>query len=208
MLRSDHSGPAAERASFVLYVEGPSDCEILRSWARLLSSSLARAVHDASVILGGRRPARAVEHFQRIERSGEADSDVRGLCVLDRDGNEAGDPGDSVLAGGGLDFFTWPRRHIESYLLIPAAIRRSIRSRDEARVADLLRGLLPNGGDETALCELDAKRLLAARGPLARELGRPISAVAVARNMHRSELHPHVESLLEDIGRRVRVNGR
>ena len=54
---------------------------------------------------------------------------ARALCVLDRDdGSEAAVPG-----GGepGIEFFTWSRRHIESYLLVPEAIRRSLRLGDD-----------------------------------------------------------------------------
>ena len=72
-----------ERAArFVLYVEGPRDCDLLRTFARHLSPALARAVGASAVILGGRRPARAQEHFRDL---GGASAGVRALCVLDRD---------------------------------------------------------------------------------------------------------------------------
>ena len=83
------AGFAASR--FVVYVEGPSDCYILRTWAHLVSSSLARQLARNAVILGGRRPARAVSHFTRLNAPGEGTQGVlRGICVLDRD-DHAGD---------------------------------------------------------------------------------------------------------------------
>ena len=39
--------------NFFLYVEGPLDAEILRSWARRLSPHLARGLQRRFVILGG-----------------------------------------------------------------------------------------------------------------------------------------------------------
>src|SRR5215831_10019361 len=105
-----------ERGSFILYVEGPRDRSILRAWAQRLLPELAPDLLEGAVILGGRRPARAVEHF-RARAPGS-----RGLCVLDRDEDTASD----LPPEDGLEFFTWGRRHIESYLLVASAIRRAL----------------------------------------------------------------------------------
>jgi hypothetical protein len=175
----------------VLYVEGPRDRDILEGWARAESARLGRALNDAAVILGGRQPERAVAHFleQRERRPG-----LRGLCVLDRDGG--GEPIPPDLPG--LEVYTWSRRHIESYLLVPAAIQRSLRRGDAgARAARLLRLHLPNEDDEGALRDFDAKRLLARQGPLARELGQPLAPGRIARFMRPEELHVDVSTLIE-----------
>ena len=174
----------------VLYVEGPRDRDILEGWARAASAPLARALREAAVILGGRQPERAAAHFaeQRAVRPG-----LQGLCVLDRDG---GDEPAGISRLDGLEVFTWSRRHIESYLLVPAAIRRSLPGEDEARVARLLRQHLPASDDERALRDLDAKRLLASHGPLARGLGRPLAPGRIARVMRPDELHADVAALL------------
>jgi hypothetical protein len=189
----DEEGRSSRGAGFVLYVEGPSDCEILRSWARLVSPALSETVARSAVILGGRRPARAVEHFEGVsaERAG-----LRGLCVLDRDGHGPEDGGD---APEGLEFFTWPRRHIESYLLVPTAMRRCMRMPPgDPRVSEMLLDL-PRDGSEGTLRDLDAKRLLAAKSTLARELGVPLSAARIARCMSRADLHPDVLELLDRV---------
>jgi hypothetical protein len=175
----------------VVYVEGPRDRDILEGWARAESARLGRALNDAAVILGGRQPERAVAHFleQRERRPG-----LRGLCVLDRDGG--GEPIPPDLPG--LEVYTWSRRHIESYLLVPAAIQRSLRRGDAgARAARLLRLHLPNEDDEGALRDFDAKRLLARQGPLARELGQPLAPGRIARFMRPEELHVDVSTLIE-----------
>jgi hypothetical protein len=173
----------------VLYVEGPRDRDILEGWAAADSPGLARAVRDAAVILGGRQLGRAVSHFAEAtaERPG-----LSGLCVLDRD-DEGAPPG----GAGGLELFVWSRRHIESYLLVPAAILRALRLPEhDGRVARLLRRHLPESADEGALRDLDAKRLLAATGPLARELGRPLALGRVARAMRADERHHDVVGLI------------
>ena len=187
------SGPAASR--FVLYVEGPSDCHILRTWARLVSPSLARHLARNAVILGGRRPARAVAHFRGLNASGEeSQGALRGICVLDRD-DHAGEV--SLGEPEGLEFFTWPRRHIESYLLVTVAMRRCMRmSPEDPRVGELL-GDLPRQASEDVLRDLDAKRLLSSKSARARDLGAVLSPARIAGCMNRSDLHGDVLTLLD-----------
>src|SRR5688572_11463481 len=149
--RARQTDQRPESASFILYVEGPRDRSILRAWAqRLLPADASDLLADA-VILGGRRPARALEHF----RSRAAGS--LGLCVLDRDEDAAG----QLEAQDGLAFFTWSRRHIESYLLVPAAIRRTLSlPASDHRLEALLERELPDAHDESGWRAFDAKRLL------------------------------------------------
>jgi len=175
----------------VLYVEGPRDRDILEGWTRAASAPLARALREAAVILGGRQPGRAAAHFaeQKAARPG-----LQGICVLDRDGGA--EPAGASRTEG-LEVFTWSRRHIESYLLVPAAIQRSLRAvEDGARIARLLRQHLPAGDDERALRDLDAKRLLASHGSLARRLGQPLALGRIARVMRPDELHADVSTLI------------
>jgi hypothetical protein len=187
MARIDPARAAGGGGALVLYLEGPRDRGILEAWARRLIPPLARRLFRDSVILGGRRPARAVEHFRRI---GGAESGTRGLCVLDRDD---GCPEERGHAEPGLEFFTWGRRHIESYLLVPGAMRRALRLReDDGRLSRLLREHVPAAADEDAWRELDAKRLLAPGGLLPRALGISISPGRIARATRPSELHPDV----------------
>lgn len=175
---------------FVLYLEGARDRGILRGWSYRMIPALARPLFRASVILGGRQPARAVDHFRRL---GGFDAGARALCVLDRD-----DVGESApeIDEPGLEFFTWSRRHIESYLLVPEAIERSLEeSRGDRRVARLLRAHLPEEGDEDAYRRFDAKHALGPKGILSRALGRPIALSKIARVTREAELHPDVHAL-------------
>jgi hypothetical protein len=178
-----------ERAErFLVYVEGPRDRDVLRAWAHRLSPALARALEPACVILGGRQPARAAEHLARERAAGRA---ARGLCLLDGDLPGPRPPD----ACDGLELVTWRRRHIESYLLVPAAIERAARLRDP-RLRRLLLEELPDPADERALAGFDAKAFLGRKGPLARFLGRPLRPGEIARAMRPEELAPEVRALL------------
>jgi hypothetical protein len=190
--RDDGRRPARR---FVLYVEGPRDRDLLRIWARRVSHGLARSLESCVVIMGGRQPERAAEHFARVQAGRDGAS---GLVVLDRDHH---DPAHDWAHGESLDLFTWPRRHIESYVLVPTAIRRAVGSApDDPRVERLLAEHLPAADDDDAFLEVDAKRLLAAKGPLARGLGQPLSTADIARCMRLDELHDDVLGVLERVG--------
>ncbi len=193
MLRPDPAtrSSAGRSAQFFLYVEGPRDNAILREWAYRLLPSVARRLFRASVILGGRRPARAIEHFRR---AGGLERGIRGLCILDRD--DGSQP--VSVAEPGLEFFTWGRRHIESYLLVPEAICRTVQRADDIpRVQRALKEHLPDMDDEAAYRCVDAKRLLAPKGLLPSALGFPISLHGVARATRRNELHRDVHEVFD-----------
>jgi hypothetical protein len=184
-------GPARSGSDFVVYVEGPRDRDVLRAWARRLSPRLAKLLAPACVILGGRQPARALADLRRRR---EQRASARGLCVLDRDDVAVHDAFEEEV---GLDLFVWGRRHIESYLLVPDAIERALRSR-EGRVGPLFREAEVPLGDEQKLASFDAKAFLSAHGPLSQVEGR-VPPGRIARAMRPEELHPDVRSLLARI---------
>jgi len=178
------SGPR----SFVLYLEGPRDRGILQAWAKRVLPAEGRRLFGASVILGGRQPARALDHFRRL---GGSRAGLRALCILDRDDGAA--EATQEPEEDALEFFTWGRRHIESYLLVASAIGRALRLPDrDGRVERVLREHVPAEGDEAAWRDLDAKRLLAPSGSLPRALGAALRPAAIARSMRPAELHADV----------------
>jgi hypothetical protein len=180
-----------KEAAFILYIEGPRDREILRAWAYRLQPTLAARIIGGSVILGGRQPRRALEHFR--SRGGTA-SGARAVCLLDRDDGVGRAP--SSEGEKGLEFFTWTRRHIESYLLVPNALRRALCLDDgDSKLDRILRRHLPSADDERAIRDLDAKRLIGPKGVLTRELGRQVPLSGVARATRENELHPDVHAL-------------
>jgi hypothetical protein len=161
-----------------------------------VAPELAKALNGNAVILGGRQPERAAEHFRETVA---LDAAARGVCVLDRDQRGQGPEVDEPCEG--LEFYTWPRRHIESYLLVPAAICRSLGLReDDPRIDQVVREMVPDAADTAAWAGVDAKRLLSPRGPIAESLGKPVSPGRVARAMRHSELHPDILDLLGRVG--------
>ena len=186
----------AANSDFSIYVEGPRDRDLLRIWSLRVSRDLARAVANRSVLLGGRQPARAIDcHRRQWREYGTA----RALCILDRDGLP--EPAEAKNNEPGLEFFTWPRRQIESYLLVPEAILRCLSQPETTGVIErLIRSLVPDAGDEEAFRDVDAKRLLAQRGPLRAGMkAATLSSLEpsrIARRMRATELHDDVRALL------------
>jgi hypothetical protein len=137
---------------------------------------------------------RALEHF---ERHLAGTPGARALCVLDRDGGGDGAPDPN---GFDLEFFTWGRRHIESYLVVPAAIRRALGLPEhDRRLERALERHAPAHDDEPAWREVDAKRLLAPQGALPRALGCPLPLARIARVTREDELHKDVLALFERV---------
>jgi hypothetical protein len=202
MLRRDPArtaGASEAPGGFVLYLEGARDRGILLAWCRRLLPAAAAPLSRSTVILGGRRPARAIEHFRRL---GGARAGARGICVLDRDDGHVAAPAHPEEPG--LEFFTWGRRHIESYLLVPDAIARALgRSAANGRLGRELRRHLPADGDERAYQALDAKRILGPGGPLSRVLGAQIPLGRVARATRPRELHPDVHGFFDALRERL-----
>lgn len=181
---------------FSIYLEGPRDRDILRSWASCVSRDLGRAVDRNTVLLGGRRPVRAIDCHRRLRQEKD---DVRGLCVLDRDGLP--EAAETRKSEPGLDFFTWPRRQIESYLLVPEALLRCLSQPDvTGALESLIRGLVPHPQDEKSFREVDAKRLLSERGLLRSGMEPGVSSCLepsrIARRMRETELHDDVRAVL------------
>jgi len=189
----DQSGPG-ER--FVLYVEGARDREILAGWARHVAPVFGPTLERSTVILGGRQPARAIDDFRR---RGGAEAGLAGLVVLDRDDHHVVPLAERALAPG-LELFVWSLRHIESYLLVPAAIRRVARGAPDDRA---LAAFLENHAREAARAPSapgrhagpHAKRMLGAGGALCESLGVELRAGEIAKAMRRDELHADVLDL-------------
>lgn len=116
----------AQDAPGILYTEGHTDLDILRAWAMvlghpslpLLTTSLFwRPQVSSERFLGSGIGAN--NHFDCLKL---VRADMRGLWLLDRDGN-ASVPETSITATG-LQKVRWKRYEIESYLVHPAALAR------------------------------------------------------------------------------------
>jgi len=205
----------------VLYVEGARDREILESWARRFDPELARCVERNAVILGGRQPARAAADFRK---RGGVEAGLSGLIVLDRDdhapdadpiasatpdsalpeppspSSDGRSPDAPVATEPGLEVFVWSLRHIESYLLVPAAIRRAARLQaEELHIERLIAAAIAAAPPTRGVGTPHAKRLLGPGGSLSEALGAELRAGDIARVMRLDELHADVGSLFDRI---------
>lgn len=99
----------AEAKGWVLYVEGPSDLAMLRSWAKKLGHKSATLLESVFVVyVTTNLPAKAREHFYGIR---EAKGDLVGIAIFDRL--------DKELQSGILTETMWRKREIENYLCFP-----------------------------------------------------------------------------------------
>lgn len=118
---------AAEVAPGVLYVEGSTDLDVLREFARVLG-------HRAYGLLSTQtfwkpttwqpRPdatgISAREHFEALQL---VNPNQRGLVLIDGDGD---DRGEQSVTGSGFQRLRWRRYEIESYLIHPDALARFV----------------------------------------------------------------------------------
>lgn len=97
----------AEEKGWVLYLEGSTDLEILREFAKLLSRQDALDALDAVFVhyLDHNQPSGARRHFHGLK---EAKNDLLGVAIFDRLNKE-------LNSEGGLHEAMWSKREIENY---------------------------------------------------------------------------------------------
>lgn len=112
----------------VLYVEGHTDLELLRTWAQVLGHPaydvLTKKLFWHSYSIQTRPDAvgfAARDHFRALQLHVR---DLKGLEIQDRDGNP--NLPETAVTGSGLQVVRWRRYEIESYLLHPHALERFV----------------------------------------------------------------------------------
>ena len=112
----------------ILYVEGHTDIDILREWAKTLDhplhETLSRYLFWKEKEIGARLGAagcKAKEHFEIVKL---VKPDMRGVELIDGDDHKGIQS--TVFEAGKLQRLRWRRYEIESYLVHPAAIDRFI----------------------------------------------------------------------------------
>ncbi len=115
-------------AEGVLYVEGRTDLDILRAWARVLnhpSQELLRKIFWKPTVWETRQDApgfKAREHYDALRL---VRKDLPGLVLIDGDAHP--DIQSTEMTGEGLQRLRWTRYEIESYLVHPEALKRFVR---------------------------------------------------------------------------------
>ena len=120
----------AKAAPGVLYLEGYTDLNILREWARILNHPvhqlLTTGLFWKPAVWEPREGAAGIgarTHYMTLRL---VRNDIPGLTLIDGDGREHA-PSDNIT-GHGLQTVTWRRYEIESYLLHPEALARFVTS--------------------------------------------------------------------------------
>jgi predicted ATPase len=115
----------AREAEGILYVEGHTDLDILRAWAKALghrSADLLKRVFWKPTVWETRTGAdgiQARDHYDALKLVRE---DLPGLVLLDGDTRAPSTP----ITGEGLQRLRWNRYEIENYLVHPEALKRFV----------------------------------------------------------------------------------
>jgi ABC-type lipoprotein export system ATPase subunit len=104
----------AEQKKWILYVEGTTDADILKSFARVLQHPVLRVLEDAFIRTVGNLPGKVYEHFCALK---EAVPELQGIAIFDQLAKK--EPGMRDLK-----ILSWHRREIENYLPLPDTIYR------------------------------------------------------------------------------------
>lgn len=103
----------AEQTGWVLYLEGPSDLAILRTFAQRSGNPRFIAALDRPFVKHvGNQPSKARRHFIALR---EALPSLQGIAVLDRLDKEPDH-------APGLEILMWDRREIENYVCTQATL--------------------------------------------------------------------------------------
>jgi predicted ATPase len=108
----------AEQNNCILYLEGPTDLAILRSFAEVLNHPVAEAFKGVPVKYVSNNPADARSHFHALL---EAIPDLKGLAVFDNITKR-------VRSAPPLREMMWKRNEIENYLPLPQVLERYIKN--------------------------------------------------------------------------------
>ena len=112
----------------VLYVEGYTDLEILREWARVLNHPVYQALttnlfwkQTVAETRPGARGVSARDHYDALKLVRD---NLPGLQLIDGDARE--EIQSTPITGQGFQRLRWKRYEIESYLVHPGAIARYV----------------------------------------------------------------------------------
>src|SRR4029077_651407 len=128
----------AEQSTGILYVEGETDFNLLRTWARVLDHALSSWFTRCPFWHSnqGRNPREAKGHFFALRA---AVPEVSGILLLDGDNRRL--PDRDVIADG-LAVERWERYEAESYLMHPEALVRFVVSRGSPLMGEVARRFL------------------------------------------------------------------
>ncbi len=208
----------AESSQRILYLEGKSDLDILREWARALGHPVEEFLSDVFYVATAEEKKRnsAKKHFQALCAQVP---DLLGLEIRDRNGKEIEldeemQPGALLIEEGGentpagMQRVYWNRYETENYLICPAAIIRFVLELIDEQAATLVEQymqqylpavLFEKPFERTTSDRIKGKDQI--RGILT-AVGVELSEVEyykIAGVMTAEEVHPDVQTMLDAI---------
>ena len=120
----------AESSAGILYLEGETDFNLLRAWAKVLKHPLYEKWFTGSPFWHsnqGRNPGEAKAHFFALRA---IKPNIRGYLLLDGDNRNLSD---HEVGADGLEIGRWVRYEAESYLVHPQVLKRFL----DPRVTEL-----------------------------------------------------------------------
>jgi predicted ATPase len=115
----------AREAEGILYVEGHTDLDILRAWAKALghrSAELLKRVFWKPTVWETRIRTDGIQARDHYDALKLVRGDLPGLVLLDGDTRAPSTP----ITGEGLQRLRWNRYEIENYLVHPEALKRFV----------------------------------------------------------------------------------
>lgn len=115
----------AREAEGILYLEGHTDLDILRAWAKALrhqSAELLKRVYWKPTVWETRSGADGIQARDHYDALRLVREDLPGLVLLDGDTRAPSTP----ITGKGLQRLRWNRYEIENYLVHPEALKRFV----------------------------------------------------------------------------------
>lgn len=202
----------AEEAAGVLYVEGETDFNLLRTWAEVLGHPLLTWFNGSPLWRDnrGRNPKEARAHFFALSA---IKPEIKGYLLLDGDNRNFPN---RELSGEGFTIGRWIRYEAESYLVHPDVLLRLAEKAsrlfvDAAR--QYLRDALPGAvfrdpmGDHDYLNNTPASKVLLPGFLKAACIHLPKSEYfELAKLMHPDEVAPEVKQKLDDIARVIELS--
>ena len=200
----------------ILYVEGHTDLDILRAWAKILNHPITQFMENPfwkPTVSETRLQAKGIKAQDHFESLLLAQVDIRGVQISDRDSNE-NTPESQTALDGKLLKLCWARYEIESYLIHPAVLARFVgkivgSNAPEINIdamKEIMKKHLPGAvvddasKDHSYLLDTKAKTVLSAILEETGLHGFPISRYfEIAAVMQPDEIHPEIMQKLDAI---------
>ena len=211
----------------MLCVEGQSDFNILREWAKILGHSLAKwfegkwqvntpdgesqEVKPYCFNMAGKRPKVAEQHIQALQA---VYPKMKCFILLDSDGRQGGD---STTAGENPAIMEkhWQKYEIESYLIVPDVINRFVSRKENSSFSgsdaiDKMKSHIPPAYYDDIATNDYLERVKASDDILAKVFeGIPIGKsdyYQIAAEMKPEEIHQDVRDMLDAIAQHFGVS--